>query len=90
MQIKIDFKQFTGWVVVYNTTTRYPEYKQEQWIETANSYKEIYRKAQNAINEYFARDIIIYYIVDGIAEKEIDDFNTSIQNMKGKRNEKRI
>lgn len=83
--MNIDFTQFTGWVVTYKTITHNPEYKQEQWVETANSYKEIYKKAQNAIYEYFARDIVIYYIVDGIAEREINDFNTAIKNMKGKK-----
>lgn len=81
----IDFRDFTGWVVVYKTTTRYPEYKVEHWIETANTYNEIERKHKNAIYEYNARDCIIYYIVDGIAEKVINDFNTSIQNMRGKK-----
>ncbi len=84
MKNNINFKDFTGWAIVYKTNTRYPEYKQEKWIETANSYKEIYRKAQNAIYDYFARDIVIYYIVDGIAEREIDDFNTAIKNIRGK------
>ena len=83
--MKIDFRDFTGWVVVYRTATRSPEYKEEQWLETANSYSEAYNKAQNAIQEYYARDIIIYYVVDGIAEKVINDFNTAIKNMRGKK-----
>ena len=81
----IDFRDFTGWVVVYKTITRYPEYKEEMWLETANSYSEVYKKTQNAIQEYYARDIIIYYVVDGIAEKVINDFNTTIKNMRGKK-----
>lgn len=83
--MKIDFRDFTGWVVVYKTATRYPEYKEETWIETSNSYKEIEKKRENAITEYNARECIIYYIVDGIAEKVINDFNTSIKNMRGKK-----
>ena len=83
--MNIDFKDFTGWVVIYNTTTRYPEYKEEQWIETANSYDEAYKKAQNAIQEYYARDIVIYYVVDGIAEKVINDFSTAIKKIRGKK-----
>ena len=83
--MNIDFREFTGWVVVYKTTTRYPEYKEEQWLEIANSYDETYKKAQNAIQEYYARDIVIYYVVDGIAEKVINDFSTAIKNMRGKK-----
>lgn len=83
--MKIDFRDFTGWVVVYHTTTRYPDYKEESWLMVDSTYKGIYEKAQNAIQEYYARDIIIYYVVDGIAEKVINDFNTSIKNIRGKK-----
>lgn len=85
MNNKIDFRDFTGWVVVYRTTTLSPEYKEEQWIEIANSYREAYNKTQNAIQEYYARDIVIYYVVDGIAEKVINNFSTAVKNMRGKK-----
>lgn len=70
-----DFKDFTGWTVVYKISTRYPEYKEELRIETAKTRIKAYNKALNAIREYYAHDIIIYYVIDGIAEIVINDFN---------------
>ena len=83
--IMIDFRDFTGWVLVYKTNTQYPLYREDKQLETANSYKEIEEKRENAIHEYNARECIIYYVVDGIAEKVINNFNIAIKNMRGKK-----